>query len=35
MALTIASVGDFTNTWLAEQGLLSVKNLWNELAAIR
>ncbi|GAB5444748.1 MAG: hypothetical protein Fues2KO_50970 [Fuerstiella sp.] len=35
MAKTIASGVGFTNAWLAQQGLLSLKNLWNELAPIR
>jgi len=35
MAKTIASGVGFTNARLAAQGLLSLKQLWNELAPIR
>lgn len=35
MAKTIASGVGFTNAMLAEQGLLSLKHLWNELAPLR
>lgn len=35
MAKTIASGVGLTNARLAEQGLLSLKSLWNELASIR
>ena len=35
LANTIASGVGFTNAWLAEQGLLSLKQLWNERAPIR
>mgnify|MGYP003145096348 CR=1 FL=1 len=32
---TIASGVGLTNAWLAEQGLLSLKTLWAELAPLR
>jgi RNA-directed DNA polymerase len=35
MAKTIASGVGLTNAWLAEQGLLSMKTLWAELAPLR
>jgi hypothetical protein len=35
MAKTIASGVGMTNAWLAEQGLLSMKTLWAELAPLR
>ena len=35
MAKTIASGVGFTNARVAELGLLSLKQLWNELASIR
>lgn len=35
MAKTIASGVGLTNAWLAEQGLLSLKTLWVELAPLR
>jgi RNA-directed DNA polymerase len=35
MAKTIASGVGFTNAWLQEQGLLSLKSLWVELAPLR
>ncbi len=35
MSKTIASGVGLTNAWLAEQGLLSMKTLWSELAPLR
>jgi RNA-directed DNA polymerase len=35
MAKTIASGVGLTNAWLAEQGLLSMKTLWAQLAPLR
>ena len=35
MSKTIASGVGLTNAWLAEQGLLSIKTLWAELAPLR
>lgn len=35
MAKTIATSVGLTNPWLAEQGLLSIKTLWAELAPLR
>ena len=35
MAKTIASGGGMTNAWLVEQGVLSLKSLWTELAHLR
>jgi hypothetical protein len=35
MAKTIASGVGMTNAWLAEQGVLSLKTLWAELAHLR
>jgi hypothetical protein len=35
MAKIIASCIRLTNVWLAEQGLLSMKTLWAELAPLR
>jgi hypothetical protein len=35
MAKTIASGVGITNAWLAEQGVLSLKSLWAELAQLR
>ena len=35
MSKTIASGVGLTNVWLAEQGLLSLKTLWAELASLR
>jgi RNA-directed DNA polymerase len=35
MAKTIASGVGMTNAWLAEQGLLSMKTLWAQLAPLR
>jgi RNA-directed DNA polymerase len=35
MATTIASRVGLTNAWLTEQGLLSHKSLWSELAPLR
>lgn len=35
MAKTIASGVGLTNAWLQQQGLLSLKTLWNELAPLR
>jgi hypothetical protein len=32
---TIASGVGMTNAWLAEQGLLSMKTLWAQLAPLR
>ena len=35
MSQTIAGGVGLTNAWLAEQGLLSIKTLWAQLAPIR
>ncbi|MCY2974539.1 MAG: hypothetical protein NTW52_07700 [Planctomycetota bacterium] len=35
MAKTIASGVGMTNAWLADQGVLSLKTLWAELAHLR
>ena len=35
MSKTIASGVGLTNAWLAEQGMLSMKTLWSELAPLR
>ena len=35
MSKTIASGVGLTNAWLSEQGLLSLKTLWSELAPLR
>jgi len=35
MSKTIASGVGLTNTWLAEQGMLSMKTLWAKLAPLR
>ena len=35
MAMTIAGGVGMTSTWLAEQGVLSLKSLWTELAHLR
>ena len=35
MSGTIASGIGLTNAWLAEQGMLSLKTLWSELAPLR
>ncbi len=35
MAMTIASGVGMTNAWLAEQGVLSIKSLWDELDHLR
>ena len=35
MAKTIVSGVGLTNAWLAEQGLLSMKTLWAQLAPLR
>ncbi len=35
MSKTIASGVGLTNAWLAEQGMLSMKTLWAELAPLR
>jgi hypothetical protein len=35
MSKTIASGVGLTNAWLAEQGVLSLKSLWAELAHVR
>ena len=35
MSKTIASGVGLTNAWLAEQGMLSIKTLWSELAPLR
>ena len=35
MAKTIASGAGMTHAWLAEQGVLSLKSLWAELADLR
>ena len=35
MAKTIASGVGMTNQWLQDQGLISLKSLWSELAPLR
>jgi hypothetical protein len=35
LAKTIAAGVGLTNAWLADQGLLSLKTLWGELAPLR
>ena len=35
MANTIASGVGLTNAWLEQQGLLSIKTLWSQLAPLR